>query len=500
MPLLPLQIPPGHFRAGTEYLSRGRWYDGSLVRFHNGTVQPVGGWVRVNSAAVIGRPCGLFGWRPNSTAIGRFLAIGTESNCYAYNSDTTEDITPAGFTTGLADAIEGLGYGAGNYGDGTYGTVRTGTGQVTDVTAWHFGAWGEYLVGCSSADGKLYEWQLVSGTDFAQITNAPTQCRGLVVTAERILVALSAGGNVRKVQWCHQEDNTNWTASTTSTAGDLTLSTDGKIITGEVVRGGVLIHTDTDVHLMTYIGAPLYYGIDRVGDNCGIVSANAKAVTSSIAAWMSFNGFFIFDGYARPLQCEVHDYVFGDINRVQISKVAAWHNGKWGEIWWFYPSSGSTENDRYVVWNYRENHWTIGTLSRTAGIDKGAWSYPICSDASGYWYEHENGYTNNGTDRGTDVFLESGPTEIAPGERLVWLNQAINDESDSADRLQLTIKTKFTPEGTEVTAGPYQLSAANGYTDVRAQGRAFKLRYEEVSSGAWKLGTMRFDVRMGGKR
>lgn len=500
MPIITAEFQPGVYRAGTEYMSRGRWYNSSLVRFSVGTIQPVGGWVRVNNTALTGRPCALFGWRPNSSAIGRLLAIGTESKAYVYNSDTTQDITPVGFTAGLADAIEGLGYGAGNYGAGNYGTVRTGTGQVTDVTAWHFDAWGEFLVGCSSADGRLYEWQLAAGTTFAVIANAPTQCRAFVVTAERMLMALGASGDVRKVQWSNQEANTTWTPAANSTAGDLLLSTDGKIITGERVRGGVLIHTDTDAHLATYIGAPFYYGIERVGDNCGIVSANAKVATASFAAWMSFNGFYVFDGYVKPLPCDVQDYVFGDINKLQISKVSGWHNGAWGEVWWFYPSAASTENDRYAVWNYRENHWTIGTLARTCGIDKGTWTYPICANAAGFWFEHENGWTDNGTARGSLVFLESGPSELVPGERFVWLNQAINDESDAAARLRLTIKTKHTPESTEYTAGPYTLDAANGYTDVRAQGRAFKLRFEEVSSGAWKLGKMRFNVRVGGRR
>jgi hypothetical protein len=500
MPLVPFTVPPGIVRAGTEYQSRGRWYDASLVRFFAGTVQPVGGWSKQNPSSITGRPCALFGWRPNAGVEARWLAVGTEQKAYAYDGSTVYDITPTGFTTGDATATSDTGYGGGNYGAGTYGTARTGTVGVSPVDAWHFDAWGENLVGCFTADGRLLEWGLNTANDFAVISNAPTSCVGLVVSAERMLFALGAGGDARKVQWSDQEDNTNWTPGTTTTAGDLLLTTDGKIITAERVRGGILVHTDTDAHLVSYVGTPFFYGVERVGDGCGIVSANAKVATASITAWMSFNGFYVFDGYVRPIPCDVHDYVFSNITKSQISKVAAWHNGEWGEIWWFYPANGASENNRYVVWNYREGHWTIGALARTAGIDRGAWPFPICASPGGDWFQHETGYTNDGAERGTSVFLESGPTELVPGERLTWLNQVIHDESDNANRLQLSLLTKFTPEGTETTRGPYQLSAANGYTDVRAQGRAYKVRLEEVSSGAWKLGTLRMDVRAGGKR
>jgi len=498
--LVPLNIPPGVVRVGTEYGSRGRWYDASQVRFSNGTIQPVGGWDTVNSVALTGRPCAVFGWRLNGSVIARYLAIGTEQKAYVWDGTTQTDITPAAFATGSTSGSTALGYGAGNYGDGDYGTPRSGTGGVVAVDAWHFDAWGEYLVGCYTADGRLLEWQLDTANDFAVITNAPTSCRGLVVTPERMLCALGAGGDPRKVQWSHQEDNTTWTPSTSNTAGDFLLTTNGRIVTGERVKGGVLIHTDTDAHLMAYVGGTLIYGFDRVGDACGIASANAKVATDGFVVWMGQNGFHLYNGSVQSLRCDVHDYVFSSLSRIQLSKVAAWHNSAFNEVWWFYPSADATENDRYVVWNYIENHWNIGSLSRTAAMDRGVWDFPICTDASGYWHEHENGNTADGSERTTAVFLESGPFEAVPGERNVWVNQIIHDESDAADRVSVTLKTKFTPESSETTAGPYTLNADSGYTDVRAQGRGVKLRFHENTSGAWRLGTMRLDVRLGGKR
>ena len=43
---------------------------------------------------------------------------------------------------------------------------------VAAAAAWMLDTWGEYLVGCSASDGKIYEWQLGSTTPAARITNS----------------------------------------------------------------------------------------------------------------------------------------------------------------------------------------------------------------------------------------------------------------------------------------------------------------------------------------
>lgn len=499
--LIPVVIPPGMVRAGTEYMSRGRWYEGSLVRFFSNTIQPVGGWISVNAdEQLTGRPSALLSWRPNATDVTRYLAIGTHTNLYAFDGAVIDDITPAGFVTGRSDAVEGLGYGAGPYGAEDYGTPRTPDGRVLDVSNWHLDAWGEYLVACATSDGKLYEWTLGAGVDAAAIANAPTNCVGLLTTYERMLLALGADGDVRKLKWSDQQDNTNWTPAPTNTSEERLLSTDGRIITAARAPNTHLIWTDVDVHSMSYIGPPFIYSVQKIGDACGIISANAKAQTSSFAVWMSQAGFWVYDGFVKPLPCDVHDYVFSDFNYVQQSKVCAGHNGEFGEFWWFYPSSGSTENDRYVTWNYRENHWTTGFLSRTAWVDRGVWQFAQAASADGYWFQHENGWTDDGAERTSAVYLLSGPLELVPGEQLTWVNQVLNDESSDSNFVDLTLLTRMTPEGAQYTDGPYSLDDATGYTDVRAQGRQWSIKLEENASGSWRLGTFRFDVKPAGRR
>jgi hypothetical protein len=90
---------------------------------------------------------------------------------------------------------------------------------VTPATTWTLDNWGEYLLACSNADGKIYEWDLNIANDGVALTNAPVSNKAVLVTAERFVFALGAGGNARKVAWSDQEDNTTWTPASNNQAG-----------------------------------------------------------------------------------------------------------------------------------------------------------------------------------------------------------------------------------------------------------------------------------------
>ena len=150
------------------------------------------------------------------------------------------------------------------------------------------------------------------------------------------------------------------------------------------MRGRTLILTSTDAHIATYSGPPFVYGFERVGTSCGLIARKAAVAIEHGAFWMGKENFFMFDGsIAKQMPCDVADYVFGDINDNQISKTYAVHNSEYGEIWWFYPSGNSTENDSYVAYDYSAGHWEIGRIDRTAGVDQGIFDDPIHSGALG---------------------------------------------------------------------------------------------------------------------
>lgn len=496
MPLVPLDIPAGVYRNGTEYEAKGRWFDTNLVRWREGRLEPIGGWSKFDETAMDGKARGIITWRGNDS--GRYIAVGTNEKLYCSQGGSMFDVTPSGFTTGREDSVAGIGYGISVYGDSTYGTTRN-LALITDAATWSLDNWGEYLVACASSDGVLYEWQLDLNASAAAVANAPVDNVGIIVTNERYMVCLGAGGNKRKVQWSTQEDNTVWTPSVTNTAGDLELETAGQIRTAKRVGNDILIWTDVDCHLMRYLGPPFVYGIERIGTDCGVIGPNSVVVSGKTAVWLSESGFWIYDGSIKPLQCDALLDVTDNINPVQGAKVFGAHNSQFGEMWFFYTSSESTENDKYIVWNYRLNHWVVGSLSRTCWADEGAFPNPFAIDASGFIYQHEIGSTNDGATRVGDVFAISGPVELGQGDRFAVVDRIIADDYENLPSIKATIGTKNTPEGT-YSDTEYELGESDGYIDVRLTARQLRVKLEATRDEQFKFGTIRMNLKQGSRR
>jgi hypothetical protein len=497
MSFLSVALPPGLYRNGTIYQSKGRYYDANLIRFRQGEVGPINGWQlrSASASAFSGAARAIINWRDNSG--NRWVAVGTSSKLYVQTeAGTNYDITPAGFTSGRDDASQNLGYGGGTYGTGYYGAPRPTSSAYLAATVWTLDTFGQDLVGCADTDGKLYEWTTNTGTPAAVITNAPTSCKALVVTPENFIFALGASANGRRVAWCDQEADTVWTASATNQAGDQDLQTSGTLMCGRPMKGLTLLLTDTDAWIATYLGPPYVYGFQRVGTGCGIVAKGAVAARDTDAAWMGSGGFWLFDGVTlNPLDCDVRDAVFSDINTNQISKVTAVHLSAEREVWWFFPSAASNENDRFVCWAYGESQrvgrqvWTMGTLTRTCGSPKGVFSNPLMVSASGYLYEHETGWNYDSA----TPYLESGPIELGSGGYLMQVQRIIPDELANGD-VTLTAYVRSFPNGPETTFGPYTLTSP---TDVWFQGALMRLRYTGASLSDWRIGNFRLDVEQG---
>ncbi len=442
----------------------------------------------------------------------------------------------------------------------------------------------------------------------APIANAPIDNKGMVVTEERFIFALGSGGNSRKVSWCDKENNTVWTPSATNEAGDIELATAGQIMQGIRGRGVTLILTDTDAHVAQYIAPPYVYSFQRIGTHCGAVSRLSAVAVDRGVFWYGQENFHYFDGNTvQTLKCDVHDYVFGDFNKDQQSKVWGMSVGSEDEIWWFYCSASSTEIDRYVGYDAAEGHWLIGNLSRTSGVSRGVFAHPFMAgelaetldiDVSvvndggnkyafntylgyaptlqlirGKTYKfkqdaasnathpfrfstqpngtHGGGveYTEGVTKVGTagqagsytqivvgantptlyyycvnhsgmgstanvvepvsifnheyghnydsqPIFCETSSISIGNGDQIAKVTEVIPDEKTQGD-VNLKFKTRFNPNDVERTYGAYNPSNP---TSVRFSGRQIRMRVEGDQNVDWRVGTMRLEVKAGGRR
>lgn len=511
--LLPIKLPPGLFYKGTQYQSKGRWYLGSLVRFFQGNIQPVGGWVQraTSGATISGTPNAAVSWRINDGTA--YLAIGTTTGLYVVSStNVVSNITP----------VTGLG-----------GTPYQ----------WQLETFGSYLMACHQAPSSLaagvgspifdginyYAWTGNPATPAAvpqiptQLSSsltAPTAAYGIVATPERFFfllrgsdpvtptsppsdVVVDAGGgtwpnySVRRVYWASQETITEWGATDTDTAGSFDLATNGDLVTGRAIRGQTLIWSTTDAWTATYIGGEFIYRFDRVGMNCGIMASNACVILDIGAFWMGVNQkFFLFDGFVKTLDCDVSDYVFGSFNTALSSLVWALANPQFNEITWFYPSAAATAPDRYVTYNYSEGHWSVGLLQRSIGVTQfagAATPVPVMINSSGQIFNHETGDARGAS---SGVFLKSGPVEPGDGDQIMKIQRVVPDDKTAGD-VTVTLTTSLFPDATGVDNGPYTLASP---TSVRLAARQVLVTLTESAATAWRVGIVRLGVIMSGRR
>jgi len=330
----------------------------------------------------------------------------------------------------------------------------------------------------------------------------PVNNRGVIVTPERHAVLIGAGGNPRRVAWSSREDYTDWNfADTTTTAGYLDLDTSGKIVMCAPVREGTLIWTDDEAWLMQYIGLPYVYSITRIGFGCGLIAPRAFATTAGRCIWMSGESFWIYDGgTVRPLRCDVGSYVFDNIDPNEGVRITnGSENGLFPEVWFWYPSEGSSVPDKYVVYNYAEDWWTIGTMTRTACAGAGTLSNPMAADENDDLYYQEIGWTAAGTSLAGDRWVETSSINIQNGNLISHIRQAITDSGYGYDSTQITFYSSYTPEGAETVSGPYN-PRPSGYTDMRVSGRDFRMKITATEDAPWSIGEMRVEFMGGGGR
>jgi hypothetical protein len=440
---------------------------------------------------------GAYSWRTNTQAPN--IAFGTPTGAYQYAAGTLNNITPAGFVPGNADAAIIYGnYGQGPYGAGLYGTGVSLFGQLQEAQSWAFDSFGEFLVACAYSDGKIHYWEPNGVNPLVQLPGSPDDCVGVVVTPERFVVALGAGGDQRRIQWADQESLTDWTPTALNQAGDLTMVGSGQIMGARRGRNETLIWTDVDLYVLRYIGGDFVYSLQQAGSGCGLVARRAMGVEGGRAFWMSHNGFFAYEGTVRALPCEVHGYVFGDMNRAQVSKIACETRASFNEVTWYYPSAGSDENDRSVTLNYVTGTWSVGRIARTAAVDGGVTPYPIAVAPNGKVYEHEApgaGYPDHAGGPDLVPYAESGPIEIGAGDNVMMIREIVPDEK-TLGGVQARLYASFYPTGVESVQGPF---AAANPTPTRLSGRQVRIRVEQTAPG-WALGTLRLEVMPGGRR
>ena len=322
------------------------------------------------------------------------------------------------------------------------------------------------------------------------------------------------------IRWSDQESLVDWTPSATNQAGSVTLSHGSSIITSIQTRQEILVWTDSAIYSLQYIGPPVVWSSQLMGDNISILGQNAAAQASGVVYWMGVDKFYMYDGRLQTLSCDLRRYIYQDINLGQNQQVFASTNEGFNEVWWFYCSANSLTVDRYVVYNYLEKVWYYGTMARTAWLDSGLRDYPVAATYTYNLVNQEFGLDNNetGTPAGIEAYISSSEFDIEDGEHFGFVWRMLPDltfsGSDAAPTPEVTytlypMKNSGSGTGTPSTANVDKLTGAaytvtegfTGQINTRVRGRQLILKVSSDNLGtAWQLGATRIDIRPDGRR
>jgi hypothetical protein len=463
-------------------------------------------------------------------------------------NDGTLDPLPYIDIGGLNQTL-GFGWGAGRWGQSTWGTPRLSSNTNIDPGFWSLDNFGQILIS-TVHNGRSFKWSPISVTATAletratSIPNNPTKSVMTIVSdRDRHLIHLGTETTIGDpatqdkmfIRFSDQEDIEDYQPTSVNTAGTFRIDSGSDIRAAVKGKDYLFIGTDTSAYIMQFVGPPFTFSIRQVGSNCGVIGQHATVFVDTTVYWMSDEGgFFVYDGSVKKMSCLVEDFVFKTtgsnpgLNFNAGQQVYAAHNSLFNEIIWFYPDASSQFANRMVVYNYQEGTWTTGTLARTSYTDKSVFdkpyatkfdqnqtpSFPVVngitsSQGRTIYYEHETGVNevdSSGNKTAIPAFIESGDFDLdseGDGEFFIKIRRFIPDFKFLNGNAKITLDLRDYPNDTASSSplGPFTITSSTDKIDTRARARLAALKVENDSIDEnWRLGLFRVDIQPDGRR
>ena len=325
------------------------------------------------------------------------------------------------------------------------------------------------------------------------------------------------------IRWSDQESVTDWSPAATNQAGSVRLSHGSEIVAAVQTRQEILVFTDSSLYSLQYLGPPVVWGSQLLGDNISIESENSAVIASGVVYWMGVDKFYKYDGRVSTLRCDLRQHVFSNINQSQSQQFFAGTNEGFNEVWWFYCSADSTTIDKYVVYNYLEDIWYYGSMARTAWLDSGLRDYPCAATYTKNIVNHEQGNDDNETATATPIYsvISSSEFDIEDGHNFGFIYRVLPDltfrNSTSGTTPQVTMTliplqnsgsgyNNPQSEGGVNYATIQRIATApveefTGQVFIRVRGRQLVFKVEGEQLGlSWQLGAPRIDIKPDGRR
>jgi hypothetical protein len=459
-------------------------------------------------------------------------------------------------TIGPVFQTPAYGWGTDTWSAGAWGEESSVTNVTLDPGSWSLDNYGQLLV-ATVRNGATYTWNpsTAGALDIRAtvVANAPTvslmslvsdRDRHLFLMGTETTIGSPSTQNKMFIRFSNQEDINVWNPTATNTAGTFLLDQGNEIITAVQGKDYVLVLTDQAAYQIQFVGPPFTFSIRQVGSNCGCLGQHAAVFAQGAVFWMGFGGgFFMYDGTVKQLPSLVEDFIFttqGDalgINYNANQIAYGYHNSLYNEVGWYYAASGSQQINRNVVFNFLEQTWTTGSLSRTSYNDAQTYALPYATQftvntipsfptingatntygSSKYW-AHEIGVNEvdaNGVSTAITSYIQSGDYDLdvqqgmaGDGENIMRVSRFIPDFKNLSGNAKVTMFFRNYPNQAEqsdsngpLITGPFTCNSTTTFVSTRVRGRQVSLKIEnDAVNQSWRYGTLRLDIQAGGRR
>ena len=463
---------------------------------------------------------GLYYWDATNGVATRAVLVSSLGGDVTFTDSSSTGLPTVVTATITFTAGEGLQFAG--------GTLPTG---ISAATTYYVTAVVGLSFGLLDSSGSAISTSS-TGTDvyISLIENVPSVVNySFVSDASRFVFAFGCndyGSNVLNpmlVRWSNQESPTEWLPSSTNQAGSVQFSHGSQIISAIQARQEIVVFTDSSVYSLQYVGAPIVWSSQLLGDNISIYGPNAVALGSGTVYWMGVDKFYKYDGRIQTLRCDLRQYIFSDINKSQNLQVFASTSEGFNEVWWFYCSAGSYTVDRYVIYNYAEDIWYYGLMGRTAWLDSGLRDYPLAATYAYNLVNHEEGVDDNitGTPVAIAALISSSEFDIEDGHNFGFIWRVLPDmtfrdsDGDLTPQATMTLipmqnsgsgannprSTAGTSNATIQRIATAPIEEFTGQVYIRVRGRQLIFQMESNRLGTqWQLGAPRIDIKTDGRR
>jgi hypothetical protein len=432
-----------------------------------------------------------------------------------------------------------------------WGQASSTTDKVAEPGLWSLDNLGSTLLALIF-NGAVFEWDSdlsnATSTRATIVSGAPTASRDMLVsTPDRHLVLFGTETTIGDtttqddmfIRFSSQEDINTWAPTAINSAGTQRLAAGSRIMGGKLGRNAIYVWTDTSLFTMRFVGQPFTFAYEQVGTNCGLIGKNASVEVDGAAYWMSDNGFFRFTGKLESMDCLVEDYVYDDLNTTSNQFIYCGINNLFGEVMWFYPTSGSNVVNRCVIYSYLDSTrerpiWYTNANSlypRTTWEDSAVFGLPHATsydagtdtcdtvgntDGISTYYEHETGLNQvkGGVTAAIPANILSGDFDITQdqregitfkgdGEHIMRVSRFLPDFITQTGNTIVELDLRNFPNQTAAssTLGPFTIDSDTTYQSCRARGRSVAVKISNTAVDTnWKMGTFRLDVHAGGRR